>query len=189
MKEDLAIMEHMPENYYNFHPGSHVGQGIEAGIQLIIEALDHMLYMEQKTTVLLETMSGKGSEVGSTFEELQEIIKRVKLNDKLGVCLDSCHIYSAGYNIVEDLDGVLEKFDKVIGLNRLKAIHLNDSMTPFGSKKDRHAKIGQGTIGLDAIIRFINHPLLKNLPFYLETPNDVPGYAEEIKILRQAYNE
>ncbi|OQA28218.1 MAG: putative endonuclease 4 [Chloroflexi bacterium ADurb.Bin344] len=188
MKEDLAIMEHMPENYYNFHPGSHVGQGIEAGIQLIIEALDHMLYMEQKTTVLLETMSGKGSEVGSTFEELQEIIKRVKLNDKLGVCLDSCHIYSAGYNIVEDLDGVLEKFDKVIGLNRLKAIHLNDSMTPFGSKKDRHAKIGQGTIGLDAIIRFINHPLLKNLPFYLETPNDVPGYAEEIKILRQAYN-
>ncbi|HNY19021.1 MAG TPA: deoxyribonuclease IV [Flexilinea sp.] len=189
MKEDLAIMEHMPENYYNFHPGSHVGQGIEAGIQLIVEALDHMLYTEQKTTVLLETMSGKGSEVGSTFEELQEIIQRVRLNDKLGVCMDSCHIYSAGYNIVEDLDGILEKFDKVIGLNRLKAIHLNDSMTPFGSKKDRHAKIGQGTIGLDAIIRFINHPLLKNLPFYLETPNDVPGYAEEIKILRQAYNE
>lgn len=189
MKEDLAIMEHMPENYYNFHPGSHVGQGIEAGIQLIVEALDHMLYTEQKTIVLLETMSGKGSEVGSTFEELQEIIQRVRLNDKLGVCMDSCHIYSAGYNIVEDLDGILEKFDKVIGLNRLKAIHLNDSMTPFGSKKDRHAKIGQGTIGLDAIIRFINHPLLKNLPFYLETPNDVPGYAEEIKILRQAYNE
>ena len=150
---------------------------------MIIEALDHVIYGAKQ--LLLETMSGKGS--GSTLQELQEIIKRVKLNDKLGVCLDSCHIYSAD-NIVEDLDGVLEKFDKVIGLNRLKAIHLNDSMTPFGSKKDRHAKIGQGTIGLDAIIRFINHPLLKNLPFYLETPNDVPGYAEEIKILRQAYN-
>ena len=187
MKDDMTVLEHVPGNYYNFHPGSHVGQGSEAGITLIASLLNQTLYSDMKTLILLETMSGKGSEVGISFEGLQEIIKRVELEQKIGVCLDSCHVYSAGYDIVNDLDGVLMHFDQVIGLERLKAIHLNDSMTPFASNKDRHEKIGAGTIGLDAIVRFINHPALKDLPFYLETPNEVAGYAEEIRIIRSAW--
>lgn len=188
MESDLVNMQYLPDNYYNFHPGSHVGQGVDVAIDFIVDMLNSILKEEYNTTVLLETMSGKGSEVGSTFEEIKTIIDRVDLNHKLGVCLDTCHIYSAGYNIVEDLDGVLEKFDKVIGLERLKAVHLNDSMTPFNSKKDRHEKIGKGSLGLDAIIKFINHPKLKHLPFYLETPNELDGYAEEIDLLRKNYN-
>ena len=187
MKEDLATLEKLPGHYYNFHPGSHVGQGVEKGIEMIAELLNEMLRPEQTTLVLLETMSGKGSEVGSTFEEVRAIIDRTEQSDKLGVCLDTCHIYSAGYDIVDDLDGVLAEFDKVLGLERLKAVHLNDSMTPKGSKKDRHACIGQGTLGLDAIANFINHPKLRQLPFYLETPNELPGYATEIKLLKSLY--
>lgn len=188
MESDLVNMQYLPGNYYNFHPGSHVGQGVETAIDYIVDMLNSILKEEYNTTVLLETMSGKGSEVGSTFEEIRTVIDRVNLNHKLGVCLDTCHIYSAGYNIVDDLDGVLEQFDKVIGLDRLKAVHLNDSMTPFNSKKDRHEKIGKGSLGLDAIIKFINHPKLKHLPFYLETPNELDGYAEEIDLLRKNYN-
>lgn len=187
MADDLEIMEHIPGNLYNFHPGSHVGQGVESAIDFITDMLNAILKEEYRTTVLLETMSGKGSEVGSVFEEIYTIIERVELNHKLGVCLDTCHIFSAGYDIVNDLDGVLEKFDKVIGLERLKAIHLNDSMMPFNSHKDRHEKIGKGTIGLEAIIRIINHPKLRQLPFYLETPNELDGYAAEIKLLRENY--
>ncbi len=187
MQEDLAALEYLPHNYYNFHPGSHVGQGVEAGLAMIVDVLDAVMRPEQTTLVLLETMSGKGSEVGSTFEELRAIIDRVQLPEKIGVCLDTCHVYSAGYDIVNALDGVLEHFDQVVGLDRLKAIHLNDSLTPFNSKKDRHACIGAGTIGLDAIVAFINHPKLRQLPYYLETPNEVPGYGEEIKLLRGAY--
>ncbi|MEQ8236329.1 MAG: deoxyribonuclease IV [Syntrophomonadaceae bacterium] len=188
MADDLNIMEHLPNQMYTFHPGSHVGQGIEAGIELIVRLLDTIIKPHLSTLVLLETMSGKGSEVGSRFEEIAEIMGSVSLPDKLGVCLDTCHIYSAGYDIVDDLDGVLEEFDKTIGLERLKAIHLNDSLTPFGAHKDRHAKIGEGSLGWDNITEIINHPLLCRLPFYLETPNDVPGYAEEIRALRAAYN-
>lgn len=187
MQEDLATLEKLPGHYYNFHPGSHVGQGVETGIDMIVTLLNEMLQPNQATLVLLETMSGKGSEVGSTFEELRTIIDRTEQADKLGVCLDTCHIYSAGYDIVEDLDGVLAEFDHVIGLERLKAVHLNDSMTPKDSKKDRHACIGQGTIGLDALANFINHPKLRHLPFYLETPNELPGYAAEIKLLKSVY--
>lgn len=182
--DDLKRMELIGGNYYNFHPGSHVGQGIEPAVQMIADMLNKILKKEQTTTVLLETMSGKGSEVGSKFEELQEIISKVELKEKLGVCLDTCHVYSAGYDIVHDLDGVLDQFDAVIGLEKLKAIHLNDSMTPFASHKDRHEKIGQGSIGTEAIIRLINHPKLKELPFILETPNELNGYADEIKFLR-----
>ncbi len=188
MADDLNIMEHLPNQMYTFHPGSHVGQGIKAGIELIVRLLDTIIKPHLSTLVLLETMSGKGSEVGSRFEEIAEIIGSVSLPDKLGVCLDTCHIYSAGYDIVDDLDGVLEEFDQIIGLGRLKAIHLNDSLTPFGTHKDRHAKIGEGNLGWDNITKIINHPLLCRLPFYLETPNDVPGYAEEIRALRAAYN-
>ncbi len=186
--DDLKRMEYIPHNLYNFHPGSHVGQGSEVAVTLISALLNKILDRNQTTTVLLETMSGKGSEIGSTFEELRAIIDHVELSDKLGICLDTCHVYSAGYDIVNDLDGVLEKFDRQIGLNRLKAIHLNDSMTPFASHKDRHEKIGQGTIGTDAVIRLINHPTLKHLPFLLETPNEPEGYAREIKFLRNNYN-
>ena len=185
MASDLEIMEYIPNNMYNFHPGSHVGQGVDIAIDYISDMLNAILKEEYHTTVLLETMSGKGSEVGASFEEIRRIIDKVELNHKLGVCLDTCHIYSAGYNIVEDLDGVLEQFDKIIGLERLKAVHLNDSMMPFNSRKDRHEKIGKGTIGLDAIIKFINHPKLAHLPYYLETPNELNGYAEEIKLLRE----
>ena len=189
MAEDLANMEYLPNNLYNFHPGSHVRQGVEAGIAFIVELLNQVLWSEQTTTVILETMSGKGSEVGSSFDELSQILNRVNLVEKMGVCLDTCHVYSAGYDIVNNLDGVLEQFDKSIGIEKLKAIHLNDSMTSFDSKKDRHALIGAGTIGLEAIVNIINHPQLRNLPFYLETPNEVPGYGEEIKLLREAYRE
>lgn len=189
MASDLEIMEFIPNNLYNFHPGSHVGQGVDIAIEYISGMLNEILKEEYKTTILLETMSGKGSEVGASFEEIRRIIDRVELNHKLGVCLDTCHIYSAGYNIVEDLDGVLEQFDKIIGLDRLKAVHLNDSMMPFNSRKDRHEKIGKGTIGLDAIIKFINHPKLSHLPYYLETPNEIDGYAAEIKLLRENHSQ
>lgn len=184
MADDLRRMEHLPHNYYNFHPGSHVGQGIETGIEKIADVLNGILTQAQTTTVLLETMAGKGSEVGGKFEELRAIVDRVKLSDKVGVCFDTCHVFDAGYDIVNDLDGVLKHFDEVVGLQRLKAIHLNDSKNPMGSHKDRHEKIGQGFIGADAIKRIINHPLLKDLPFYLETPNELDGYKAEIKLLK-----
>jgi deoxyribonuclease-4 len=189
MADDLKRMEYTPNNYYNFHPGSHVGQGIEAGIDLIAELLNKILQPSQSTRVLLETMSGKGSEVGGTFEELKQIIDKVELQDKLGVCLDTCHIYDAGYDIIKDLDGVLTEFDQIIGLDKLFAIHLNDSKNPFASHKDRHEKIGQGALGWETIINVINHPRLRHLPFYLETPNELEGYAEEISLLRAAYQE
>lgn len=188
MTDDLQRLEYTPGNYYNFHPGSHVGQGAEKGIELIAKLLNQVLRTEQTTTVLLETMSGKGTEVGRSFQELREIIDRTELSSHLGVCLDTCHVYSAGYDIVNDLDGVLTEFDRVIGLDRLKAVHLNDSLTPFSSHKDRHAKIGEGSLGLEAIIRIINHPQLKNLPFILETPNDNEGYRQEISLLRENYS-
>jgi deoxyribonuclease-4 len=189
MADDLRRMEYTPGNMYNFHPGSHVQQGTEEGIRLIAEMLNGILWPEMTTLVLLETMSGKGSEVGSTFEELREIIDRVNLKDKMGVCLDTCHVNDAGYDMVNDLDGVLERFDKVIGLDRLQAIHINDSKNPFGSHKDRHEKIGEGHLGLEALTRVINHPALRNLPFYLETPNEVEGYQKEIALLRGVYKE
>lgn len=189
MKEDMERMEYTPGNCYNFHPGSHVGQGVEAGITLISELLNEILTHSQTTTVLLETMAGKGSEVGRDFEELREILDRVTLSEKMGVCLDTCHVYDSGYDIVGDLDGVLTEFDRVIGLDRLKAIHLNDSMYGFESHKDRHARIGEGKIGLEAITRIINHPVLRHLPFYLETPNDLEGYAREISMLKEFYKE
>ena len=189
MADDMIRMEHVPGNLYTFHPGSHVGQGIEAGIELIAEALNEILSPAQTTTVLLETMSGKGSEVGGRFEELRAIIDRVKLSDNLGVCLDTCHVYDAGYDIVGDLDGVLAEFDDEIGLDKLRAIHLNDSKNPFSSHKDRHETIGNGALGLDFFERFINHPRLRNLPLYLETPNELDGYAKEIALLRGLYHE
>lgn len=189
MAEDLHNMEYLPENLYNFHPGSHVGQGVEKGMEFIIDMLNNILRPEQTTMVLLETMSGKGSEVGSTFEEISYILSHVDHNEKMGVCLDTCHVYSAGYDIVNDLDGVLGKFDNIIGLNKLKAVHLNDSMTPMGSRKDRHACIGEGSIGFEPLVNVINHPVLRDLPFYLETPNDVSGHGEEIRRLKDAYRE
>ena len=184
MRDDLARMELLPGNMYNFHPGSHVGQGIEAGIDLIAAQLDAVLHGAVTTTVLLETMSGKGSEIGVSFRELREIIDRVAMSEKLGVCLDTCHVHDAGYDIVNDLDGVLDEFDAVVGPGRLRAIHLNDSLNPCGARKDRHACIGEGHIGLEAFGRIINHSRLKNLPFYLETPNELPGYAREIALLK-----
>lgn len=182
--DDLVRMEHLPGNLYNFHPGSHVGQGSEVGIQLIADALNFILTPSQTTIVLLETMSGKGSEIGGVFQELQQIIEKITLDEKVGICLDTCHVHDAGYDIVNDLDGVLDEFDRTIGLGRLKAIHLNDSKNPISSRKDRHEKIGEGILGLETMVNIINHPKLKNLPFYLETPNEVPGYAQEIKLLR-----
>ena len=187
MLDDLKRMEFVPDNLYNFHPGSHVGQGIEKGIEMISGLLNSIMWKDQTTTVLLETMSGKGSEVGSKFEELREIIDRVELKEKMGVCLDTCHVYDGGYDIVNDLDGVLTQFDKIIGLDRLKAIHINDSKNPFASHKDRHEKIGDGSIGLEAFERIINHPALRGLPFYLETPNELDGYAREIAFLKSLY--
>lgn len=184
MLDDLRRMEFVPGNMYNFHPGSHVEQGVEKGIELISELLNDILWEEQTTTVLLETMAGKGSEVGSHFEELREIIDRTNLNEKLGVCLDTCHVNDAGYDIVNDLDGVLTQFDKIIGLDRLKALHLNDSKNPLGAHKDRHEKIGEGYIGKDAFERIVNHPVLRDLPMFLETPNELPGYKAEIELLR-----
>lgn len=187
MADDLVRMEYLPNSLYNFHPGSHVKQGVEVGINYIVEMLNKVLKPEQTTTVLLETMAGKGTEVGRTFEEIAEIISKVDLKDHLGVCLDTCHIYDSGYDIVNDLDGVLEEFDRVIGLDRLKAIHLNDSKNPFKSHKDRHETIGEGHIGIEAIARIINHPKLRDLPFFLETPNELDGHAEEIKLLKELY--
>ncbi|MDO4344386.1 MAG: deoxyribonuclease IV [Eubacteriales bacterium] len=187
--DDLKRMEHVPGNYYNFHPGSHVKQGAEAGIEFIAGMLNEVLTPGQSTTVLLETMAGKGSEVGRNFEELRAILDRVKLQEKMGVCLDTCHVWDGGYDIVNDLEGVLEEFDRVIGLDRLCAVHLNDSMNGLGSHKDRHAKIGEGQIGLEALVRVINHPKLRHLPFILETPNDDAGYAREIALLRSRYEE
>lgn len=189
MADDLQRMEYIPGNYYNFHPGSHVGQGAEIGIEKIAEVLNDVLFPEQTTTVLLETMAGKGSEVGRSFEELRAILDRVKLQEKMGICFDTCHVWDAGYDIVHDLDGVLQEFDRVIGLNRLKAIHINDSMNPLGAHKDRHEKIGQGHIGLEAFVRIINHPVLCHLPFVLETPNDDDGWAQEIAMLRAEYTQ
>lgn len=204
LREDILRMEALPGNYYNFHPGSHTGQGVEVGIGFIAEALRSVLPLAEHTTILLETMAGKGSEVGRRFEELKEIIDRVEGTDlvpsgapavsessvqgarapRLGVCIDTCHLHDGGYDIVHDLDAVLNEFDNIIGLDRLKACHLNDSMNDAGSRKDRHAKIGEGHIGLEALTAVINHPVLKNLPFILETPNELPGYAKEIALLR-----
>ena len=185
MADDLSRLEHLPGQYYNFHPGSHVGQGTEAGIALIADALNAILRPDQTTTVLLETMAGKGSEVGGRFEELREILDRVELSGKMGVCLDTCHVSDAGYDISGDLDGVLTEFDRIIGLDRLKAIHLNDSKNPIGARKDRHERIGFGCIGLEALTQVVRHPALRDLPFCLETPNELPGYAGEIALLRR----
>lgn len=184
-EDDLKRMEYVPGNVYNFHPGSHVGQGMEKGIELIAQMLNEILRPEQQTTVLLETMAGKGTEVGGRFEELSAIISQVELKEKMGVCLDTCHVYDAGYDIVNDLDGVLEEFDRIIGLDRLYAIHVNDSKNPFGSHKDRHEKIGEGFLGLEALYNVVHHPKLAHLPFNLETPNELPGYAAEIALLRR----
>ncbi len=185
MVEDLAVMAHLPGNYYNFHPGSHVGQGVEAGCRQIADMLDRVVGPEQQTVVLLETMAGKGSEVGGRFEELRMILDLASCRERLGVCLDTCHVSDGGYDIVDDLDGVLTEFDRVIGLDRLKAVHINDSMNPPGSRKDRHALIGQGTIGEEAIVQVLVHPALEGLPFLLETPTDDAGHGEEIKRLRE----
>ena len=189
MEDDLRRMEYLPYNYYNFHPGSHVGEGIDTGIKYIIDLLNDILKPEHTTMVLLETMSGKGTEIGSTFEELKKIIDGVNLSEKMGVCLDTCHIYDAGYDIVNDLDGVLNEFDRIIGLDKLCAIHINDSKNPFCSHKDRHETIGNGTLGLDTFSKVINHPKLRHLPFYLETPNELEGHGEEIRILKEVYKK
>ena len=186
MTDDLQRMEYVPGNYYNFHPGSHVGQGTETGIRMIADMLNDIMKSEQTTTVLLETMAGKGSEIGGRFEELRAIIDRVNLKDKIGVCLDTCHVHDAGYDIVNNLDGVLSEFDRVIGLSRLKALHINDSKNPMGAHKDRHACIGEGFLGKEAFIKVITHPLLQGLPCILETPQEsLQGYGEEIKMLRE----
>lgn len=188
LAEDLARMENTPGQLYNMHPGSHVGQGVDVGIDLIAAALDGALRSEQTTTLLLETMAGKGSEIGGRFEELAAIIERVGLRDKVGVCLDTCHVWDAGYDIAGDLDGVLREFDEVVGLDRLRAVHLNDSLNPRGARKDRHARIGEGFIGFEALSAVTRHPLLRDLPFYLETPQEEPsGYADEIARLRAAW--
>ncbi len=189
MTEDLERMEYTPGNCYNFHPGSHVGQGVETGIDLIARLLNQVLKPEQHTTVLLETMAGKGSEIGSRFEELREILDRADLKEHMGVCLDTCHVWDGGYDIVNHLDDVVADFDRIIGLSRLKAIHLNDSLNPLGAHKDRHARIGEGHIGSEAMVRIINHPAFRELPFYLETPNELPGYAREIAFLQEHYED
>ena len=187
MADDIRRMEYTPGQMYNFHPGSHVKQGAEVGIDLISKQLNEVMYPEMTTIILLETMSGKGSEVGRNVEEIRAIIDRTELGDRLGVCLDTCHVYDAGYDVVGDLDGVLDEFDRIIGIDRLKAIHINDSKNPFESHKDRHEKIGDGFIGEEAFSRIINHPSLRELPFYLETPNELDGYQKEIEILRGLY--
>lgn len=189
LADDLSRMERLPGNYYNFHPGSHVGQGAEAGITLIAGALNEVLTPEQSTTVLLETMAGKGTEIGRSFEELREILDRVKLPEKMGVCLDTCHVFDAGYDLVGDPDGVLAEFDRVIGLPRLRAVHLNDSKNQMGSRKDRHERIGEGNIGLGALLRFLRHPALRGLPLILETPNDLAGHGQEIALIRSAWEQ
>ncbi len=185
LADDLQRMEALPGQLYNFHPGSHVGQGVEVGIEKIADSLNRVMWPEQQTTVLLETMAGKGTEVGGKFEELREILDRVNLPEHMGVCLDTCHVYDAGYDLRDHLDEVLTEFDKIIGLSRLRALHINDTMNPIGSHKDRHQKIGQGELGLDAIRRIVHHPALQALPMVLETPNELPGYAQEIKLLRE----
>ena len=187
MEDDLKRMEYIPGNYYNFHPGSHVGQGAETGIEKIAQVLNDVLKPEWNTTVLLETMAGKGTEVGRSFEEIRGIMDRVKCREKLGVCLDTCHVWDGGYDIAGDLDGVAQEFDRVIGLEHLKAIHLNDSKNPLGSHKDRHAKIGEGEIGLEALSSVTRHPAFRHLPFILETPNDEDGWAQEIRVLRERF--
>ena len=188
LRDDLIRMESLPGNYYNFHTGSHVGGGVQTGIDLISDALNQILFPNQSTIVLLETMAGKGSEIGGSFQELRRIIDGVELQEKLGICLDTCHVSDGGYDIAGRLDQVLEEFDHVIGLSRLKAVHLNDSLNPLGSHKDRHANIGKGTLGLEAFERMINHPVLRDLPFYLETPNDDDGHGEEIALLKSLYH-
>ena len=188
LRDDLIRMESLPGNYYNFHPGCHVGGGVQTGIDLISDALNQILFPNQSTIVLLETMAGKGSEIGGSFQELRRIIDGVELQEKLGICLDTCHVSDGGYDIAGRLDQVLEEFDHVIGLSRLKAVHLNDSLNPLGSHKDRHANIGKGTLGLEAFERVINHPVLRDLPFYLETPNDDDGHGEEIALLKSLYH-
>lgn len=185
MSDDMKRMEHIPGNLYNFHPGSHVGQGAEKGISLTASLLNSVLTKEQTTTVLLETMSGKGSEIGRSFEEIRAIIDKTNLKEKVGVCLDTCHVYDAGYDIVENLDGVLDEFDKIVGLDKLRAIHINDSKNPFESHKDRHEKIGVGHIGAAAMERIINNPRISHLPFFLETPNELDGYEREIAMLKE----
>lgn len=187
LTDDLRRMEYLPDNLYNFHPGSHTGQGIQVGIEQIIAALNNAMFEDMHTTVLLETMAGKGSEIGSRFEELKEIIDGVRFKENIGVCLDTCHVFDAGYDIVNDLDGVLDKFDKIIGIKRLKAVHLNDSMNYLGCHKDRHQKIGKGAIGISAFEKIINNKYLRNLPFFLETPNEIDGYAQEIALLKGLY--
>lgn len=189
MRDDLDRLAHLPESMYNFHPGSHVSQGAEKGIELIADLLNRVLTPEQPTMVLLETMSGKGSEVGRNFEELRAIIDRVECKEKMGVCLDTCHVYDGGYDIVNSLDEVISEFDRIVGLERLCAVHINDSKNPFASHKDRHEKIGLGSIGAEAFARIINHPALRKLPFYLETPNELDGYQQEISLLRGLYHE
>lgn len=189
MSDDLDRLAHLPESMYNFHPGSHVSQGAEKGIELIADLLNRVLTPEQPTMVLLETMSGKGSEVGRNFEELRTIIDRVECKEKMGVCLDTCHVYDGGYDIVNSLDEVISEFDRIVGLERLCAVHINDSKNPFASHKDRHEKIGLGSIGAEAFARIINHPALRKLPFYLETPNELDGYQQEISLLRGLYHE
>lgn len=185
LKQDMERMELVPGHYYNFHPGSHTGLGAEKGIELIAEGLNAVLRPEMNNIVLLETMAGKGSEVGKSFEELQQIIDRVTYKDKLGVCFDTCHVWDAGYDIVNDIDGVLTKFDKIIGLNRLKAVHFNDSKNGCGSHKDRHEKLGEGMIGMEALKRIALHPVMEKLPFILETPNDDEGYISEIHTVNE----
>ena len=187
MLDDIYRLDNIDGAMYNFHPGSHVSQGVEVGIEYISSMLNDVIKEDQKTIILLETMAGKGSEVGRNFEELKSIMDKVKHNEKLGVCLDTCHVYDGGYDIVNDLDGVLDEFDKIIGLDKLKAIHLNDSKNPFDSHKDRHEKIGDGSLGIEAITRIINHEKLKDLPFFLETPNDIDGYEKEIALLKTLY--
>ncbi len=188
-RDDLRRMEYTPGNYYNFHPGSHVGQGAETGIRKIAEILNDVLTDDQSTTVLLETMSGKGSEVGRNFQEIRSILDLVDKKEKMGVCLDTCHVWDGGYDIVHDLDGVIDEFDQIIGLSRLKAVHLNDSLNDLGSHKDRHARIGEGRIGLEALVNVVRHPALKGIPFILETPNDDEGWTKEIFLLRDAYEK
>lgn len=189
MREDLERLEFLPNQLYNFHPGSHVKQGVDQGIEYIVEALNEVMFEGMHTTVLLETMAGKGTEVGRTFEEIARIIDGVKLKEYIGVCMDTCHIHEGDYDVIGDLDGVIDSFDKIVGLDRLHAIHLNDSKNPRGAHKDRHEKIGEGHIGLEAITNIINHPALRNLPFYLETPNELDGYAKEIALLKSVYKE
>ena len=189
MEGDLEMLEYVPGNMYNFHPGSHVKQGSDVGVTKIAAMLNSVLFLNMHTTVLLETMAGKGSEVGRSFEELASILDKVQLNDRMGVCLDTCHVFDGGYDIVNDLEGVLEQFDRIIGLDKLRAIHINDSKNTLGSHKDRHACIGEGNIGLAALSAVTNHPQLKHLPFYLETPNELEGYAREIALLRSLYKE